>query len=306
MSSRVLTPLVANESPHRRPGWGGEKVPQPLLPARYPTGSAEFIIRILITGGCGYIGSALKPHLANQGHTVHTVDILHCPTVQADYRDLASSFYAQYSLIIHLAGHSSVAQCKQAPREAILNNLSGLIDLTGKLNGQPLLWASSSSVLSSEGGNVYDQTKRIAEELLPELYPNAAALRFGTVCGVSPNMRWDLMLNKMVRDAITDEKVYMTNPQISRPILAIRDLCGAIEALTRSFHAGRYNLASFNSTVQVMADTVAKMVPAEVVRLPGVASYDFVMAGQNVGDWQPSQRLADIIADLDATRAVYA
>lgn len=257
-------------------------------------------MRILITGGCGYIGSALALHLHSVGHKVETLDLVGPADHVFDYRELGAMAYAKHDAIIHLAGHSSVAACRAEPLQAVQNNLTSFIKWLRKLHGAPLYWASSSSVLSIDGGNLYDATKRAAEAIIPALYPNSYALRFGTVCGVSPRMRWDLMLNKMASAAYTDGIIRVSNPAVFRPILAIRDLCAAVAALLPLDSPGTYNLVTDNATVESLASATAKRFKAEMWLDPSTPTYDFKMIGSHIPGYEPAETIETILADLDA------
>lgn len=258
-------------------------------------------MRIIITGGCGYIGSALAVHLQAAGHDVMTLDRVGPADFPVDYREFGAMDYAKFDAIIHLAGHSSVAACAAEPLQAVQNNLTSFIKWTRKLHGQKLLWASSSSVLSTASRNIYDATKRAAEAIIPEIYPNSYALRFGTVCGVSPKMRWDLMLNKMAASAYTDGIVRVSNPQVHRPILAMRDLCAAVNMLVDHEAPGSvWHLATGNSTVGALARATANHFKAEIVQDAPSPTYDFHMYPTEWPDTFPKESIASILQDLDA------
>ena len=91
-------------------------------------------------------------------------------------------------------------------------------------------------------------------------------LRFGTVNGTSPNTRSDLMINAMVKSALETGKVNAKNLHIRRAILGINDLVRAVDTIiSKTIPAGQYNLASFNSSVETMARTIATKTNAELV-----------------------------------------
>ena len=82
------------------------------------------------------------------------------------------------------------------------------------------------------------------------------SLRQGTVCGFSPRMRLDLVVNTMFKTAILDKTITVNNPAIWRPILSIED---AIKAYIRAVEAsdginGIFNIASGNYTVGEIGD----------------------------------------------------
>ena len=261
-------------------------------------------MEILVTGGCGYIGSALTLHLRAAGHVVVTIDYAgpdhgHA-NVCEDYRDTSPDFFKYYDAVVHLAGHSSVSSAAADPTAAVDNNLTGLIELLHSLDGIPLLWASSGSVLSPDGKSMYDATKRAAEAIVPILYPNSYALRFGTVCGASPKMRWDLMLNKMSLDAKRYGIITVSNPEVCRPVLAMRDLCAAVTALLKDNDPGVYNLASFNGTVDSYARVVAASYGAEIGYIDSQPTYDFAMECTEINGFPfPGETVESVVADIN-------
>lgn len=250
-------------------------------------------MKILITGGTGYIGSALYPYLLHAGHQVDTLDTeqrgnkINAANIKCDYRVFAG--YDKYETVIHLAGHSSVGDAVRDPYGAYKNNLDGLVHMTRRLvRGQRLLYASSASVLAPADGhqNIYDATKRAAEAIMPELYDHAYGMRFGTVNGPSANIRTDLMINRMVLDAMTKGAVNVTNLHVSRPILGIDDLCYMVATLVEvpegATPPGAYNLLSFNATVGAIAAAVSTGMGVPLVKHPDTPTYDFEMQRQMV------------------------
>jgi len=116
---------------------------------------------------------------------------------------------------------------------------------------------------------MYDFTKYASDAVSKLLYENFYALRFGTVCGPSENIRLDVMINKMVWSGLTRGKIEISNPQISRPILGIHDLCRAVELIvTGGDTPGIYNLSSFNTKVGSLGVEVAKILGCAIELLP--------------------------------------
>jgi nucleoside-diphosphate-sugar epimerase len=175
-----------------------------------------------------------------------------------------------------LAGHSSVKMAENDPGGAWINN----VDFFRSQLKDKLIYASSASVYDGvdhpdEETNefnlkgMYDLTKRTIDNLALSSDKEVYGLRFATVNGWSPNLRVDIMLNKMVYDALTKGEVVVTNPQLVRPILGINDLGRAITAIIEDGRdkRGIYNLASFNASVIDMADYVGAVTKARVVIL---------------------------------------
>lgn len=241
-------------------------------------------MNIALLGGCGYIGSKLYDHLSLK-HRVSSFDLElrgnpgRIRNVRKDYRNLLD--FRDFNAVLLLAGHSSVAACEKDIYGAMANNLMGPIELAPRLRGQLFIYASSASVYASKSGqraNAYDFTKAACDEAMTFVHPNHYALRFGTVCGWSPNVRMDLMLNAMVHDAMMNGCVRMRNPTIRRPLLGLQDLCKAIDMiLGGSVPPGVQNLCSINTTVGQVADAVSERLGVSIQTLKESPAYDFNM-----------------------------
>jgi nucleoside-diphosphate-sugar epimerase len=253
--------------------------------------------RILIIGGCGYIGSALHRHLIQNLHQVHTVDLewfgnVTCTNnICVDYKYLSRSYFQKYDVIIVLAGHSSVPMCKDDRKSSFLNNVVNFVDLLDKLDNQKLIYASSSSIYGNthdiaapenweryDPKTFYDLQKQEIDYYAQLSDVESYGLRFGTVNGWSPNLRTDIMLNKMYQCALEDNEIFVFNKHIYRPILGIQDLVRAVEAIILGDdHRGIYNLASFNASVEEIANSINRVMGGGVkITDKGVApTYNF-------------------------------
>ena len=261
-------------------------------------------MNIILIGGCGYIGSKLHAHLVRAKHTVHVIDseyrgnpagISH---LRGDYRDFIR--FDADDAVIWLAGHSSVQRCLDQPWKAFDNNLSGLVRLARCLEGQPLIYASSASVYAIKDGratNMYDYTKAAADEALRLLYPSSFGLRFGTVCGSSPNLREELMVNSMVKSAVIDGVVRYRNPTAWRPVLDISDLCRGVDQILKgNVSPGTHNLCSYRDTVAGYAADTSRSLDVPTEHLPDTPAYNFDM---EPAEWfEPQATIASTIADL--------
>ena len=130
-----------------------------------------------------------------------------------------------------------------------------------------------------EGKNIYDVSKHVIDCVAAISGADFYALRFGTVNGWSPNFRLDLMINRMVFDAVVRGEINVMNEGVHRAILDIRDLCRAVTALIAGEPSpGAYNLCSFNGTVGEIASHVAQATGATLNRLGRTQTYDFCMS----------------------------
>jgi nucleoside-diphosphate-sugar epimerase len=202
-----------------------------------------------------------------------------------------------YDVIICMAGHSSVPMCEHSPIRSWCNNVTNFRNLCDTLRkDQKLIYASSASVygkatgISTENSSInfnvlnhYDLQK-ITIDLIANKYisegKNIIGLRFGTVNGCSPNTRKDLMINSMIMSSHKSGQINVKNFHIRRAILGINDLCNALEFIISSdVKSGQYNLSSFNSTVQHIADIIKSYTGAEIIKgMDDKVTYDFELS----------------------------
>lgn len=229
-------------------------------------------MKILIIGGFGYVGSKLSRHLADRGFHVSAFG-----SRTNDYALLTEEDLKDYTDIILLAGHSSVQMCIGGLKSPWTNNVTNFHNLIKKINPTArLIYASSASVYGNANDKIYTEEdfstayinnydlSKVSLDLLANYYATrgrtVVGLRFGTVNGGSPVIRRDLMINSMVYSAIKNKTVIVTNKHVNRPILALDDLCRAIETiLVNEPVSDVYNLSSFNSTVNDISKHVSKI-----------------------------------------------
>lgn len=229
-------------------------------------------MRIALTGSSGYIGSALAARLIQVGH-----EVLQCDLGWFGDRYLGAFQEADFSTVetvIHLAGHSSVLMSENDQNGAWRNNVIGFKALVDSLGpNQRLIYASSGSVYGNIGSparevdaglnvlKTYDMTKAIGDVIASNAIVQGkklVGLRFGTVNGISPNTRIDLMLNSMSFSAVKNAYIDVKNPSISRPILLLEDLMQGVQSVLNSTASGVFNLSSQNVSVEQVAEIIVK------------------------------------------------
>ncbi len=248
-------------------------------------------VHACVIGGAGYVGSRVCQELKRTGRvSVTIVDALwygmHVPAgafdclVRADYRDVDAALLQQFDVVVLLAGHSSVKMCLHCMHDSFSNNVARHVQLLDKLERVSaarrikLIYASSSSVYGDADGaepvderypivrpnNLYDLSKLCIDLYSAQSSVEYYGLRFGTVCGASPNLRRDVMLNAMVADSLTSGEVRLYVKHVRRPVLGIEDLCRAVASVIwhQEDRRGLYNLASFNGTVVQYGEAVAR------------------------------------------------
>jgi len=292
-------------------------------------------MRILVAGGAGYIGSRMIPVLLEHGYKVDVVDLLwfgnqlpeDVSVVKKDLFKCHPEDLKDYDQVIFLAGLSNDPMAEFDPSMNFIFNgaLPSYTAFIAKKAGvKRFIYASSCSVYGYTVNELYDEespvtcgypygiSKLQGERGVLQLQDkdfSVIALRQGTVCGYSPRMRLDLIVNTMFKFAISQRRITVNNPSIWRPILDIRDAAAAyLRAIQADYSlSGVYNIASGNYTVGQVGD----MVKYEVEKLIG-EKVDIVL--KNIEDfrnykvaiekaktylgYQPQHTIADIIDDL--------
>lgn len=263
--------------------------------------------KILIIGGCGYIGSELYSFLKTKypNWNINTVDLewfgnfSNKENFKIDFNTLNKADLLNYNSIILLAGNSSVKMCLNNLHSTFKNNVYNFIKLLEKISPVTnFIYASSSSIYGNinqsfieencreyQALNYYDLSK-YEIDAYTSLYDKIPCfgLRFGTVNGPSVNFRNDVMINMMYFSAKKNGKVIINNPNIRRPILGINDLCNAIEHIILKgsiLNRGIYNLASFNLNVKEIGSAVAKYMNVSLNYSKDMPNrYDFSLSTQ--------------------------
>ena len=249
-------------------------------------------MKVLVAGGAGYLGSLLVPHLMDRGYEVTVVDLLwfgnHLPDgvrlLEKDILDLTEDEVAGHEQAIFLAGVSNDPMAEYSPSKNFVYNGAApayLAYLAQQAGVRRFVYGSSCSIYgySTDALCTEDeptvchypygisklQGERACLQLGDEGF-SVISLRKGTICGWSPRMRLDLVINTMFRTAVADGRITVRNPAIWRPVLAIRD---AVAAYVRALEAapdvsGVFNVASGNYTVGELGDRVKEAVEARL------------------------------------------
>lgn len=245
-------------------------------------------MKILITGGAGYIGSALIPKLLERGYEVDVIDLLwfgnHLPAevkvMQKDIFELREDELKQYDQVMFLAGLSNDPMAEFSPAKNFIFNAASpsyLAYIAKRAGVRKFIYASSCSVYGYTVNELYDETAPAVSSYpygISKLQGEEGVLgmadkdfsvicfRKGTVSGYSPRMRLDLIVNTMLKTALATGEIIVNNPSIWRPILSIDDaVSGYIRAIESSDGiTGVFNLSSGNYTVGEVADLVKEAV----------------------------------------------
>lgn len=252
-------------------------------------------MNILITGGAGYIGSILTPRLLALGHKVTVIDnfmykqtsLLDCchnpdlTVVRGDVRhaDLMKKHVAKADVIIPLACLVGAPVCSQKPAEARSINLDAITMLSDLTSKQQMILSptTNSGYGVGEAGmfcteesplrpvSLYGTLKVELEQYLLAK-GNAISLRLATVCGISPRMRVDLLVNDFTYRAVTDRFVILFEAHFKRNYIHVQDIASAFIHVMNNFDAMKnqaYNvgLSDANLSKMELCLEIKKQVP---------------------------------------------
>ncbi|MEZ7196960.1 NAD-dependent epimerase/dehydratase family protein [Pseudodesulfovibrio karagichevae] len=245
-------------------------------------------MKILLAGGAGYIGCVLAPMLRDRGYDVTVCDSLwfgnHLPedieVMKSELFDLQEEDLRGYDQVVFLGGLSNDPMAEFSPALNFKLNCAlpcYLAYIAKRAGVKRYIYASSCSVYGYTVDELYDeddpvtcgypygisklQGERGALQLVDDDF-SVICLRQGTVCGYSPRMRFDLIINTMFKAAYTTGQVTVNNPSIWRPILDVRDTSSAFLRAVQANESisGVFNVASGNFTVGQVGDIVAESV----------------------------------------------
>ena len=254
-------------------------------------------MHVLVTGGCGYIGSVLTPKLLALGHEVTVVDIMwfgnyleghkNLRVIKKDIRDTDQMPMAGIDAIIHLA---NIANDPCGDLNAKLswevNTLAtmGLVERAIRDQVKLFIYFSSGSVygvkeepqvtedLSLVPISDYNKTKMISERVLLSYKDSIAVqcVRPATVCGYSPRMRLDVSVNMLTMQALANKKITVFGGKQIRPNIHIQDITDLVLFFLQKGEKfqGIYNAGFENISIKDIAEKVAEFVPAEIVITP--------------------------------------
>jgi UDP-glucose 4-epimerase len=249
--------------------------------------------KVLILGGCGYIGSSLYEYLS-KSNKVDTVDLewfgnfINENNIKEDYDNLTKIFLDNYDIVILTAANSSISLCKDA-FDTFDNNVTKFVNLVKKLDKQKFIYASSSCVyVTSDNSNKTENalldpldnltlSKTTIDNFMKLTNIEYYGLRFGSVNGYSPNMRLDLMINSMTISSKENLAVNVFNGHAYRPILSMSDLCRSVETIINSDEdkRGVYNISSFNKNIMEIGKSVAEYTNVKLIDNGKNFTYDF-------------------------------
>ena len=286
---------------------------------------------ILVTGGTGYVGSALVPVLAQSGYRVRTYDsqlfgnsiagLDNVEAVQGDIRDWVALEQAMKGVtdVIHLAGivtDELVDMNPERAREVNCDALMGLLALCAGNSVQRFILMSSSSVYgniinANEADTPQPLTEYARQKLTQEnlviaqgcLVPSVI-IRSATLCGPAPRMRLDTIVNTFCKQAWFDGKISVWGGQQVRTNVHVGDIVGfytwALDQVAW-FDCQIFNVTSGNHRAIDLANMVARIHGKATVEVDATKvdhrSYSMLAARALDWGWRPQYSVEQAVRD---------
>ena len=255
-------------------------------------------MKVLITGGAGYLGSTLTKHLLEAGYSVTVLDnlmydqvtLLHLfgnPKFQfelGDVRDkkLLQELVGLNDVIIPLAAIVGMPACKANPELTVAVNYQQVADIVEVLRDDQKLilpntnsqYGSSDSIITEESPfnplSLYAKTKCDAENIMLAK-GNGVSLRLATVFGVSPRMRTDLLVNDFVYKSVVDGYLVLFEAHFKRNYIHVQDIARTFQFIIENYEkckgqAFNVGLSTANLSKLELAETIKKYIPSLVIK----------------------------------------
>jgi nucleoside-diphosphate-sugar epimerase len=251
-------------------------------------------VKILVTGGCGYVGSVLVPKLLGEGHDVLVIDdqwfgnfLPSHPALkvrQKKVADIDEGDLRGIEIVVHLANVANDPSVEINPIfswEVNVLHTTQFLELCRRSESvKKFMYASSGSVygVKSEPNvtedlnlvpiSAYNKTKMSAERVCLSYADDfeVFCVRPATVCGVSRRMRFDVVVNMFVMQAFLKNQITVLGGEQIRPNIHIEDMAGVyIHFLNRNgLVSGTYNAGFENISVMDIAKMVQDRFQVEI------------------------------------------
>lgn len=250
-------------------------------------------MNILIIGGAGYVGTNLCNYLSKKDFTVTCLDTFwfgdflnkNVKKIKADIRTFNFERIGKYDCVIDLAYLSNDPLCEVDARHTWESGplaVYKILEFCKKRKIKKFIFASSGSIyglkkekhVTEELGldplTDYNKSKMICEKVVESYNKDLSTVivRPATVCGISPRLRLDVVLNLFCYQAFFKKKISVLGGKQTRPLVNIMDMVRSYEFfINKKNLSGCFNLGFENKTVKEIALDVKKIIPCDIAFL---------------------------------------
>jgi nucleoside-diphosphate-sugar epimerase len=250
-------------------------------------------MKILVTGGCGYVGTILTQKLLEDGHHIHVIDTQwfgnhlkphpNLAVTKEDIRNTDAIPLNGVEAVLHLANIANDPGVEMNPNlswEVNVLAAQQLADRAVRHGVKQFIFASSGSVYGVKDEpqvteeltlvpiSAYNKTKMVAERVLLSFADKMQIhnIRPATVCGYSPRMRLDVSVNMLTMQALKNKVMTVFGGNQTRPNIHIQDLVNVYRHFLANpnLPSGAYNAGFENITILDIAQKVATKLGAEI------------------------------------------
>ena len=251
-------------------------------------------MKILVTGGCGYVGSVLIPKLLKDGHKIISIDTKwfgdylpkhkNLKNLKLDLQKINELKIKNLDCCIHLA---SIANDPMAELDKNLSwetsalNTYNLLEFLKKTKTKRIIYASSGSVYGVSKKkrvteqtelkplSLYNKVKMVTERIILSYSKEIETfiIRPATVCGYSPRMRLDVTVNALTFSGLHKGVINVFGGKQVRPNIHIDDMCEIYRFFIKKNrkYAGIYNAGFENKSILEIANIIEKKIGSKIV-----------------------------------------
>jgi nucleoside-diphosphate-sugar epimerase len=249
-------------------------------------------MKIIVLGGCGYVGSVLVKKLLKKNYKILVIDTQwfgnylvnhkNLKILKYDIRNIENISFKGYKKIVHLANIANDPAVELNPNLSWEVNVLATYQLITKSirdGVKHFIYSSSGSVYGVKKEkkvteelplmpiSTYNKTKMIAERILLSFKDQIKIniIRPATVCGLSPRMRFDLTVNLITIQALQKKEITVFGGKQKRPNIHVEDLTDIfIHFLNGKFDSIFYNAGFENLSILEIAKIVKKNIPCKI------------------------------------------
>lgn len=301
-------------------------------------------MKVLVTGGAGYIGSILTPLLLERGYEVIVLDslvygqitLMECfghpkfRFVRGDVTNesLVKELLDQVDVVIPLAAIVGAPACDAKPALTQLVNYDAVDFILSETTAEQKILFPNTNSGYGIGSNADFCTEesplhpislygRLKVEIEKKLLDSgrAVSFRLATVFGVSPRMRLDLLVNDFTYRAYTDRFIVLFEEHFRRNYIHVRDVAGAFLFGIEHFdqmkgEAFNVGLSSANLTKRQLCEKIQEYIPQLYIHSAPVGEdpdkRDYIVSNEKLENlgWRPTKSLDDGIRELISSFAM--